>query len=118
MTKFKLGNKVALLDNYYDNQSGEKSDLLLRPLFYCLRLTRKMFIDQVLYEKERDLGPPCPMCLKRKRRDVRFGKRLKGPSNFLQMPMRWKLEKHHLNQMRNLLKEKNLKRFVVSSFLW
>ena len=77
---------------------------------------RKTFIDQALYEKERDLGLLCPMCLKQKRRDVRFKKRLKEPSNFLQMPMRSKWEKYHLNQMRNLLKEKNLKRFVVGHF--
>ena len=96
-----------------DNQSRRKSDLLLRPLFYCTRLTRKMFIDQALYEKERDPGAPCLMCLRQERRDERFRKRLKGPSNFLRMPMRWKLEKYHLNQMRNLLKEKNLKRLVT-----
>lgn len=94
-----------------------KSGLLLRPLFYCARLMRKMFIDQALYEKEREIGLPCQMCLKQKRRDARFRKRLKERSNFLQMPMRWKLEKHRLNQMRNLLKERNLKRFVVN-FFW
>ena len=38
-----------------DNQSREKSGLLLKPLFYCPRLMRKMFIDQALYEKEREI---------------------------------------------------------------